>query len=217
MNFNDYKFRPSSAPSLMSSSRSKTDVLPEVAKEMIRKCYITAIFDRRDFVQTPPMTKGIMVESDTLDLIKEVLDITYFKNKTRYDNDFFSGTPDIIPTENKVIDVKSSWTIYTFASVDEKKARDSYFWQLAAYAWMLGKTKGELIYGLVNTPHELIEKEILKSGSINPEGTIKNHTYDDIDPKLRLKKYEFEFTPEDFKAMETRVLIAREYMNTLTL
>ena len=216
MDFSNYKFRPSSLSSLMTGTRSK-DGLSDTAKGLIQKCYISQMFECRDFVQTPPMTKGIMVESDTLDLIKTVYGETYFKNKTKYENDFIKGTPDVVPAEDKIIDVKSSWTIFTFAAVDEKKARDDYFWQLAGYAWMIGKTKGELIYGLVNTPQEIVEKEIMKSGGANPTEVIKNHTYDDIDPKLRAKRFLFDFTPEDFKAIEEKVVLARTFMNTMSL
>ena len=216
MDFSTYKFRPSSLPDLMTGTRSK-DGLSETAKAVIRKCYIDQMFGRREFVQTPPMTKGIMVESDTLELVHTVYGETYFKNKTKYSNDFITGTPDVVPAEDKIIDVKSAWTIFTFAAVDEKKARDDYFWQLVGYAWMIGKTKGELIYGLVNTPPELVEKEIFKSGGTDPNTVIKNHTYDDIDPKLRVKRFGFDFTPEDFKEVEEKIILARTFMSTMSL
>ncbi|MBU4154498.1 MAG: hypothetical protein KKD63_16630 [Proteobacteria bacterium] len=217
--FSTYKFRVSSLPALMTNSRVKSDPLSETAKEMIRKCYIQEVYSREDFIQTAPMTKGIMVESDILDLLQTVTKETYFKNKTRFENDYVRGTPDISAAKDRVIDTKASWTIWTFAAVTEDKAKKDYFWQIAGYAELLKKIKGELVFGLVNTPEELILKELYKANAdeAREEQIRKNHTYDDIAPEKKLKRYTFDFTPEDFQAIKERVGAARVYMGGLDL
>lgn len=217
--FSNYKFRVSSLPYLMTNSRSKSDPLSEIAKELIRKCYIKEVYNREDFVTTPAMLKGTMVESDILDLIHAVTGQTYFKNKTRYENDFVIGTPDISAAQDRVIDCKASWSIWTFAATDEETAKKNYYWQLVGYAWLLGKQKGELVYGLVNTPEELILKELYKANASEQREKVirRNHIYDDIEPTLRLKRYEFAIPEEDFIKLADRVIKARQYMETLVL
>lgn len=218
MDLTKYKFRTSGLPTLMSNGRSKNGGLSETAKAYVQSCFISAYYGRALFVQTNPMRKGTMVESDILDLVNACTGELYFKNKDKFENDFIMGTPDIKSAEDRVIDAKASWMIWQFFAVDEDKAKKDYFWQICGYAWMLGKKKGELIYGLVNTPEELILNELYKSGINDKERERdfrKCHIYDDIEAEKRLKRYTFDFTDDDFKAIENRVIEAREYMKEL--
>lgn len=217
--FDNYKFRASSLPDLMTNSRSKSEPLSETAKELIRRCWIREVFNREEVVYTPAMVKGTICEKDSIGLLQIKTGEIYYKNDIKYENEFITGTPDIV-NGTSVYDIKTPFTIFTYAKVDAKQAEKDYYWQLAGYAWLTGKSKASLVYCLVNTPEKMLEKEIYKAGAETEEEVnriIQLHNFDDIDLNLRIKKYDFEFTPEVYKQIEERVILAREYMNSLSL
>lgn len=217
--FSQYKFRCSSLPALMTPSRSKSSPLSETSKTLIRECWIKEVFDRESRVFTPAMQKGVACESDSLSLIESVTGEVFFKNQESQQNDFLTGTPDVI-TDDTVIDIKTPWDIFSYASVDEEKARKTYFWQLAGYCFLTGKKKAKIIYALVNTPENLIEKELYKmnlQSEAEVERARKNFIFDDIPAEKRLKRYQFEITDDDFEVIKRQVELARAYMSGLSL
>lgn len=226
--FSKFKVRCSSLPDLMMNGRTAADphtYLSETAKSMLREAWIEEMYGRRKIVSTPAMKKGTIVESDVFDLIKQVTGEIFFKNNDLIENEFIKGTPDNRTIADKVPDVKSSWDIFTFAAINKDVAKKQYFWQICGYAWIEEKNKGELDFGLVNTPEELIFDEYRKliyQGGVteSEEGEAivrKMYTYDDIPAKDRLKRYVFDFTPEDFSLIEAKVKLARAYMDSLNL
>jgi hypothetical protein len=203
----------------MTSSRIKSDPLSETAKTQIRECYIESVYGRKKELFTTPILKGIMTEPDSFSLVEEVLGKIYFKNKEKLENEFITGTPDIIDVET-IIDVKSSLDLWTFTAVDEDYALKTYKQQLIGYCWMTGKKKAEIIFCLNNMPESLLEKELYKMNLQSEEQrevAKKNFIYDDIPANKRLKRYIFDVTEDDFNAIEERVILAREYMEMLVL
>lgn len=161
-----------------------------------------------------------MVESDSLDLIEAATGQKYFKNLQSVENDFIKGTPDVILVD-KIIDIKSSWDIWTFASVDEKKAKGDYFYQLLGYMWLTGKPYAELAYCLNNTPEMLVADELYrlswKVGEQNIEAYRINFEFGDIPANEKVKVFKFEFEPESVEEVKKRVIAAREYLSSLKL
>lgn len=218
-NFSDYKFRASSLPKLMTNSKIKSAPLGDTAKAVIRDCYIESVYRRKREIFTTAILKGIMTEPDSFSLIQEVLGKTYFKNKEKFENEFITGTPDIPDTE-AIIDVKSSYDLWTFTAVTEESALKEYKQQLIGYCWLTKKKKAEIIFCLNNMPESLLEKEFYKMNLQTEEQreiAKKNFLYDDIPANKRLKRYTFDVTEDDFKTVEERVKIAREYMGTFEL
>ncbi len=225
MNFNNYKFRASSLPNLLIDGRSKDGSLSETTKSFLREIFIQETYGREHFVVTKYMRKGTMCESDSLDLVEEALGQTYFKNKEKLENEFITGTPDVIEKPKIIIDIKTSWDIWTFAAVDEEKARKDYYGQLLGYMWLTNVKESRLHYCLVNTPEALIEQELYKltmSGVISesPEDQDKariSYLFDDIPVKDRVKTYDFKFDDEIHQKLIEKIKLSREYLNTLTL
>lgn len=224
MNFDTYKFRCSGLVNLLPNPIKKGEVLSETTKTYLRELWIKEVYGREKLIATKYMDKGIACESDSLDLVKEVIGETYFKNNKTLENEFITGTPDVIASEF-VRDIKSSWDLWTFAAVDESKARKDYLSQLVGYMWLTGKEKAYLDYCLVNTPEEIISYETYKlkaSGAIKDtaEGEEKariNYVFDDIEPEKRLKTFAFEMDLEMQTKLTERILLSREYMNQLSL
>lgn len=226
INWDKYKIRCSSLPTLMTASRSKSDPLSETAKSYLREIWIKEVFGREKYDKANKYTdKGISCESDALDLIKTVYGQTYFKNKKSLENDFIIGTPDVI-RDVSVTDIKCSWDLWTFASVDHDKAEKDYYYQLAGYMWLSSRTFGYLIYCLVNTPIEIIQNELYKLSFRYPEiGTsdeadekfTKNFVFDDIKPINKIKRFDFVIGDENIEAIKDKVIQCREYLKKIKL
>lgn len=212
----------------MTNGRSKTDILSETAKAGLRELWIRVVFNREKFDTTNKYTeKGIMCEPDAMELIKEVTGITYFKNKVRFKNDFIEGEPDIFNEKGKfIIDVKTSWSIWTFNNVDEKYALYNYYYQLLGYMWLTGSTRADIMFCLVNTPEDIMMEELRRLAYKYPEidesdekaeRFIRNYKFDDIPAKLRLKTIPVDFSDDDIELLKERVVAARVYLSTLSL
>ena len=210
----------------MTNSRSKGSLLSETAKAYIREMWIKEIFEREKYdLKNKFFDKGNACESDSLDLVQKVTGKTYFKNRKELANEFITGTPDLI-LDDKIIDIKTSWDIWTYAGVDEDSARKNYYYQLMGYMWLTEKTSSDLIYCLVDTPENIIQDELYKLSFRYPEineseekASVfkKNYLFGDIDIKLRMKQYSFTLSDEDIEAVKERIIAAREYMATLSL
>jgi len=213
MNFKNYKFRCSGLANLLVNPRSKKETLSETTKSYLRETWIKEAFGREKYITNKYMEKGTIVESDSLDLLKDATGGTYFKNKTHYDNDYISGTPDVV-SKDEVIDIKSSWDIFTFAAVDEVKALKTYEAQLQGYMWLTGRKTSRLIYCLVNTPDQIMQHEIYV---LKLRHVIEDTENDDIDVKLRMKQYTIN-ADEGFQyKLIDKIVAARDYMNQITL
>lgn len=226
INWDTYKFRPSGLAKLMTNSRTKSDPLSETTKTYLRELYILEVFLREKYDSKNKYTeKGIACESDSLDLIQKVLGKTYFKNKKQLENDFVKGTPDVIDVK-KVIDIKTSWDIWTFAGVDETKALKEYYWQLLAYMWLTNKSNADLMFCLVNTPEHIMYDELRLLSYRYPEidqseevmeRVKRNYLFDDIPEESRIKNFSISYNADDIEKLKERILLSREYLKTITL
>lgn len=218
-NFDNYKFHCSALPKLMTNGRSKSDALSKTAQSFLDEVWIEEVYGRKKYISTTAMEKGTVVESDSLQLVCELEGVALFKNNEELSNAFVVGTPDVV---KPVMDIKSSWDIWTFHNVSEETATADYFWQLVGYAMLRRVKTARLVYVLVNTPEHLIYDEVRKLSYSMAEQEAeeivrKNHEYDDIPKEERIKAYTFKFTDDDFAAIKDKAMFAREYLNDLTL
>lgn len=224
VDFSKYKFRSSALPYLMTNGRVKSDPLSETTKAYLREIWIAEVFGREKYdPKNKYMDKGIACESDSLDLVQKVTGKTHFKNKELLENEWIKGTPDI---KKPLIDIKTSWDIWTYAKVDMSLAEKTYYYQLLGYMWLTGEKVGSLIYCLVNTPEDIISDEAYKLSFKYPELSDSqeamdkfriNYIFDDIDPKLRTKEYTFTFDEEKIEALKERITASREFLGGLSL
>lgn len=211
---------------------AKRDAKPELSdstKTYLRDIFIKEVYGRvKPDIDTKYTRKGIAVEPDSMELVRQVTGKIYFKNLNPYENEFIKGTPDIKKTRDRFIrDTKSSWSIWTFAAVDEKKARSDYFYQMLGYMWLTGRKWAQLMYCLVNTPEEIIEREMYKASFSNEDllnhdevavaEFRKNYVFDDIPAKQRLKRFTFEYDEQLVEQLKQKVILSREYLNGLSL
>lgn len=231
-NADNILFRCSSLGYIMTESRSKAEPISETTKSHLADKYVSAKYGRETDISNKYIRKGLLVEEDAITLYSRVNKEFFKKNELTISNSYIIGTPDIftgsiIHEAETIIDIKSSWDIFTFFRTTQDKLNKMYYWQLQGYMALTGATSARLVYCLVNTPEPLIydEKNKLrwKMGVINPE-TDENFTaacdelerlskYDDIPMVERINEIYIERNDADIEMLYERVKQCREWMN----
>jgi hypothetical protein len=229
INFDKYKFRCSALGNLMTEARSKSEPLSETTKSYLMECYVAESFNRRQDITSKFLEKGTMVEENAIDLYSLVKGDFFKKNEDKLSNDFICGTPDIIHEEGSskiIIDIKSSFDIYTFAK-SMKAENKMYYWQVQSYMALTGAKKAIIAYCLVDTPDPIIEREIKKAlyqsgiGENTPDfiayaTEMRNfYQYSDIPKEKRVFERSYEFNQDDIDALYKRIIECRTYLNNI--
>jgi hypothetical protein len=192
------KFRASQLGKLMTSSRSKGDVLSQTAKSYIIQKAKEDFYGYKNELTNKYVLKGIEQEQDSIDLLNLVRVENWVKNDKRVENEWISGCCDII-TEFSIIDIKSSWSLDTFpATTYELNDLSQYEWQGRAYMWLYDMPTFELCYVMVSTHPELLSQ-------YDPYDI---HEVDHIDPAKRITSITFERDKELEIQMQEKLLAA---------
>jgi hypothetical protein len=222
-----YKERASQMGKIMTNPRSKSEVISKTAKSRIEEAFLESSFGIKKEFWSKATTKGIEVEDDSIQLAGRKLGLFNLqKNEESFENDYFTGTPDVI-TSDLIIDVKSSFSGSTFPwfnEPDDIPTKD-YFFQLQCYMALTGIKHSALIYCLVDAPEDMIEDEIRRQAwqhkmiDTTPEfeEKVRNQmTFEHIPEFMRCKVFEIPFDPDVISQMEERVLICRDYYESLS-
>lgn len=227
--FSDYKFHASSLGAIMTNPRSGPG-LSETCKAHLMECWISETYGREKDLTNKYIRKGLEVEEDGITLYSRARKKFFRKNTETLRNDYIVGTPDLIDDKTgEVIDIKSSWDIFTFHANIYKPVNKNYGWQISAYCALLGLNKGRLVYCLVNTPAHMIEdakrKLMWQMGVIDPdahplymeacEKIEKEMTFDDIPFELRYIEFEIDTLQYPMLKAYKRIDECREFMNQL--
>jgi hypothetical protein len=211
----------------MTESRTKEE-LGETAKSHLIECYVSKKYGRNKDVTNKFIEKGLLAEEDSFDLYTLVKDKLFIKNEKTFENDFFIGTPDIVDG-NLIVDIKTSWDIFTFFSVIGKPINKMYYWQLQSYMDLTGANEAKLVYCLVNTPFKLVEDQKKKlmwtMGVIDPEAddayfkaceqVDKNSIYDDIPIENKYIEFSIARDQSAIDKSHERVKFCRNFLNQL--
>lgn len=227
---NDIKIRCSSLGYIMTDPRSKSETLSETCKGHLADIMLRVKYGRQTDIKSKYITKGLMVEEDSITLYSRITKTFFKKNEEWLQNEFITGTPDIytgesIHTAERVIDIKSSWDIFTFFRQHEAKLNKNYYWQLQGYMWLTGAKSATLAYCLVNTPDTLIYDEerklMYQMGAVTHETPEyikaceelrKNLVFDDIPLDERLITIEIERDDTAIAKIQQRVNDCRVHM-----
>lgn len=203
--------------------------LSQTAKSYIASLWLRLEYGYQEPVVTNELLKGHLCEQDSIELVTDLIPASEFrvKNRDHYEDDFFTGTPDVILRKEGVIeDLKSSWTLRTFF---EAKPDKDYIGQAQVYMHLTGIPRYRLIYCLVDTPDEIVMQEMkryyFKFGQDegNPEyERICNqleamHKVSHIPQEDRMKVYTYSYDPDYIEELIFRVKEARKYYAALTL
>lgn len=196
------KWRASQIGKLMTTSRTKGELLSQTAKSYIEQlakehfyCYESPIVNRY-------LDKGINQELESIQLLNSVRFENFEKNKQRVENDWLTGECDIL-TNEKIIDIKTSWSLDTFPELPEDIDSKDYEWQGRAYMMLFERHEFELVYCMVSTWDEFLTQYDDKS----------IHKVDHIDPRFRITSITFERDFELENQIIERCKIATDYYN----
>ena len=196
------KWHPSSIGSLMTSPKSKSEILSAGAKTYIKTKAKEDFYGYRSEINSKYIQKGLMQEQDSIDLLNTVRFEAYIKNDVRMVDKYMTGEADIV-TDDLIIDVKTSWSLETFPALAEEGYESKYEWQLRAYCMLYDKPKAELIYCMVTTSNELL----------NEWENLAIHRVDHIAPEKRITVLSFERDQDKEKDMIEKLSAATEYYN----
>ena len=195
------KFRASQLGKLMTSSRTKGEVLGQTAKSYIIEKAKEDFYDYKVELTNKYLMKGIHQEQDSIDLLNAVRFESYKKNEKREENEWLTGSCDII-TDELIIDVKTSWSLETFPATNyELKDLSLYEWQGRAYMWLYDMPTFELSYVMVSTADDLL----------SDYDSYAIHKVDHIDPAKRITSIRFERDKELEIQMAVRLIEATQF------
>lgn len=237
MDFSNTLFRCSSLGYLMTEPRNKGDKeagkLSESAKTHLIDVYVSKKYDRRSDIQNKYIQKGLLVEEDSITLYSRVTKTFHKKNEMPLSNEFIKGTPDLyigdsIDKASFIIDIKSSYDIFTFFRNHNNELNSLYYWQVQGYMDLTGATSAAVVYCLVDTPDVIINDEkrrlMWKMGIATDENEDFKQaceeldrlmTYSDIPMNERVIEFFVERNQEDIDRMHQRVIKGREYLAKL--
>jgi hypothetical protein len=233
MDFTKTLIRSSSLGYLMTEPQSKSDreagLLSKTAQKHLIEVYVAEKYGRRKDIQTKQMKKGIQVEDESIKLLSKFMNKDFYKNEERFTNEYITGMPDII-TDDCIIDIKSSYDIWTFLGNLPDKLDSLYYWQMMCYMWLTNKPKAKVTYCLSNTPFGMIEQEkkslFYKMDVISEESpefikeSLKlefNMTFDDMPIGERVLIFNVDRNEDDILRIQNKVEKAREYLEEIEI
>ncbi len=205
--------------------------LSDTAKNFIFETWLKYKYGFKENVSTKEMQKGVEAEDESLMLLSEVSNRVLIKNQKHFISEcgLLSGTPDTIKDET-VIDVKSSWSPYTFIKADLKSL---YEWQLRAYMILTETHNAELAYCLVDMPilqfSDLERRAFWQAGIIDhasdeaikiTDELVNNYIYStnkNYTKEERIKTYKIKRCEEKDALLFEALQKASDFADTLTL
>tara|TARA_Y100000593_G_scaffold90569_1_gene177306 strand:+ start:4996 stop:5628 length:633 start_codon:yes stop_codon:yes gene_type:complete len=205
----------------MTNSRKKGE-LSKTTKSYLELWLKEQLYGRRKEIKSKYMDKGVLMEDNAIDFAAENMGLFLLKkNEENFKNDFFSGTPDVIQ-KDFIIDTKCSWDFSGFPLFEKEIPNKDYYYQGQIYMDLVGLDTFKLVYCLMDTPEHLIQSEArmyCHRTGYDIEDVIekfkKKMTFSDLDPKLRIKIFEFKKDETVIQQIKDRVIECRNYIETL--
>jgi len=237
MDISKIKFRASKFDTLCGTSTKANKILTDKAENYLNEIYEETIFGKKPEIYTPQIEKGKRCEKDAIALVRKKYQKFFApvpdSNEGLIQNKYVTGhvdglyttpTGDLEVHEIKTPFLNETWFRYT----EKENKKRGYITQVKIYLWILGAEKGYIHICGVNTPEDLILRDLQKNGSYNKEtfltskeyqeweeAMIRRHKFDVIPEKQRVKTYEVILTEEDKTFFESRAKIAIEYLQKL--
>lgn len=197
------RFRASSISEIMADG--KGEELSVGAKTFLKALAKEFIYGYSEVITSKYMDKGVQCEQDAIDLYNAVFFTNHQKNDERRTNAWFTGEPDIIVPNVKIIDIKNAWSLVTFpATVEDVQSvskKSGYDFQGRVYMNLFDVSQFEVAYCMVSTPDDLRRWE-----------QAELHDVDHIDPALRVTRWSIERDDVIEAKMMRKVEAAREYL-----
>jgi hypothetical protein len=195
-----FKIRCSAIGQMMSNDRSGKQI-GKTAITNLHNYLKSDIYGKEKSFYSKETQKGILLENDAIEEVIKFYNLPFvLKNELRFQNDFITGTPDLI-LEDKIIDIKCPWDCFTFPLFDTELPNTDYYWQMQGYMELTGKDVAEVIYVLLTTPPEL--------------NYGVEDSYEHVPIEQRIKKFTIERNDADIERINQRVIECRQIISQL--
>jgi len=187
-----------------------------------RKVYNKKIAAKGDAMSF--LKKGTDMEGEAVELLSRIDKKHYQLVTDNIENEYMVGRCDIIQP-GKVIDTKISWNINAFLKSRTSKLTAKYWYQMQGYMELYNTDEAEVVFLLLNTPPELIEREKVKLQNRFMIGEIDRDkyeldvdniesafTYSSIPLNKRVFRYKIKREPQIFDTVYRKVEKARIWM-----
>lgn len=167
------------------------------------------------------LKKGTDMELEAAELLSRIDKREYKLSNEIIENDYLVGKCDIV-CPDKIIDLKISWNVNSFLKARTTKLSFDYWCQVQGYMELWNIDEAEVVFLLLNTPIELIEKEKVKLLNKFMIGEIERDRYETEMDSIQsaftysntpLKKRHFRFRikrePEMFETAYKKIEKAR--------
>ena len=197
------------------------------ALSYIRDCWLRNEYGYDEPIVTNEMLKGLLCEDDAIGVVtRQVPGPWREKNELSWENDWFTGTPDIV-LDDAIEDVKCSWTIKSYVDVQHPSAL--YWAQGQVYMDLTGRDTFRLCHVLLPTPESIVMEEQKRfyfrfnCDEDDPHyiqcyrQLEAMHDVSMIPEDQRIKVFEFKREDMYLERLKKRVEQAQQFYNGLTL
>lgn len=190
----EFKLRASAGGKLATAPRNKSETLSETAKSYLKDWKIEQLYGYPNEIKSKYIERGVADEDLAINKAIELLDLPFvLKNETNFNDDYFSGTPDLI-LDDCVLDIKTSWSCYMFPIFETEIPTKDYFYQLQIYMHLLNVQNAKLVYILLDNENI-------------------GHIY--ADDCARVKVFELGYDAQIIETLKDKVKDARIFLNSL--
>lgn len=189
-----------SLSSIMTPPKEKGQLISVGAKSHVMEQAKQYVYGYKKSINTKELSKGLIVESECIKLLNEVLFEDFTKNTERKENDWLTGECDIDAAPYRIHDIKASFSIDTFPVVPKDGEDKGYEWQMRGYMMLYDRPEAEVDYCLVDTPAELW-------GFDDPSKHLVSH----IEPMLRVTRVPYKRDLLSEKLIIQQATAAQDY------
>ena len=172
------------------------------------------------------LKKGTDMEEEAAQLLSKIDREKYHLQTETIENDFLVGRCDIFcPDKDKIIDTKISWNVNAFLRARTTKVSPKHWYQVQGYMELYNVSEAEIVFLLLNTPPELIEREKIKllnrfmigeidreKYELDMENIESAFTYSNLPIKRRYFRYKIKREPQIFENVYKKVEKSRIWM-----
>jgi hypothetical protein len=195
-----FKCRASALGKLMTNPRSKSETLSQTTKSYLEEWVKEQIYGVKKQINSKYIQKGLALEDTAIEFYSVAENKSFMiKNLDKFEDDFFTGTPDCI-LDDVVYDFKTSWDCFTFPLFDQEVDM-GYYYQLQVYMHLMGLKKAKLVYTLQDTPDYLTYEEPV--------------SYSHVENKYRIKEFDIDYDPQVIETAKAKIIECRDYVKEL--
>lgn len=212
-----FKIRCSAIGKIMSNDLRITQGNATYLKTWLKE----KLYQREKSFTSKYCDKGNINEDESIEFIGKILGLTLEKNTQDKENEYFTGTCDILQPK-MIIDVKNSWDCFTFPLFEEVTPNKDYIYQLQGYMDLYNRSEAKLIYTLTDTPLSVLSYDItqyMKDHEVNyseaEQRVLSYHTYSNVPDNLKYKEFIIKKDEETIEKIKNKVKVCQLYINQL--